>query len=1015
MQTFNELVDKAKVIVQNGRVLNAAKYATSRVWFCEIFDQKHLYEVLLDEADQHLDTCNCQLFKSEHVCEHVLAAEMYLSTKGIMRQISYTSDRVPSENTVTHPFKQYATRQLVPIQKHNVSIELDIIFHTQKSYLDQLNIEIQLKVIKNKVFKISNPEQFITSYFKKIPYKLSKKEHINWHIDRLSLEDKFVMEWLQMALEYEPKSLKHAIAKKSIALHPLLMPQLKETILHKTNCQLFATIANTTIALSFSTNVKDTLQLTIYTKNVPKIRLVQSLRCVNLASRYAIIDDTLLFLETKEQAELLHHLFHQQNDKQHIIFDDKPSFYQYVLPVVEQVGTVTYEQEITHESLMVEMVYDTNEITLSIQNRFLSPVKATSCLQLWSFLEQEQFVNHFNGNFTKEGVTKYQFAQFVQYVSQFATIQHHDDIALMTFDEPVSIALDDLNGLFEINFSIDHLDTLHMQTILEAIQKQEAVAELSNGKMVELDDDYFQPMHAVLRSIRGKYRIKDGKIMLNAKQAIHVAGENEIMSRSSDIDALINDLKHPENFNCQLPQTLQTTLKPYQVLGFKWLKMLSHHQLGGILADDMGLGKTIQAIAYVLSEYEENRLNEEQCLIVAPTSLLYNWQHEIQTIAPSLSVDVIHGMKTSRVETIQQSSARVLITSYQSFRQDESIYRHKNWHCVILDESQMVKNSNTKMHHSLRHLNTQRRFALSGTPIENRKEELWSIFSLILPGLLPSLREYNRLEHREIVTLIKPFILRRIKSQVLHELPDVVENILYNELSDEQKELYVGYLQQIQQKVSAFSEVQLTQNRMQILSAITRLRQICNHPKLFMEDYVYDSGKLQQFLEHVHRALANGHRILVFSQFARMLSILQVELDKIGYSSFVLDGQTPPSKRQEMVELFNSGQKDVFFISLKAGGTGLNLTSADTIILYDLWWNPAVEEQAKSRAHRIGQKNTVHVYRMVSQGTIEEKMIALQDKKKALFDEMIDTHVEMNEHYQKLTNNDIKEILGIHE
>lgn len=232
-------------------------------------------------------------------------------------------------------------------------------------------------------------------------------------------------------------------------------------------------------------------------------------------------------------------------------------------------------------------------------------------------------------------------------------------------------------------------------------------------------------------------------------------------------------------------------------------------------------------------------------------------------------------------------------------------------------------------------------------------------------------------------------------------------------MTQSQKTLYVTYLQQIQQEVSNYTDVQFTQQKFQILTALTRLRQICNHPQLFIQDYDGHSGKLDQFLEQVHRAITNGHRLLVFSQFASMLDILQLELRKHGISSFLLNGQTPPQSRQDMVDRFNMGENDVFLISLKAGGTGLNLTSADTIILYDLWWNPAVEEQAKSRAHRIGQKNTVQVYRMVSAGTIEEKIMLLQEKKKALFDEMIDSQVSGHSNHQTLSNEDIKEILGI--
>ena len=468
---------------------------------------------------------------------------------------------------------------------------------------------------------------------------------------------------------------------------------------------------------------------------------------------------------------------------------------------------------------------------------------------------------------------------------------------------------------------------------------------------------------------------------------------------------LAHDLTHPEDF----PMTalnIKADLRDYQKKGIQWLQMLHHYGFGGILADDMGLGKTLQAIAFLSSQMHEN----SRVLILAPSGLIYNWADEFQKFAPNLDVVVVHGLKPYR-ETILAEKHQIYVTSYATFRQDSEIYQDLSFDFLFLDEAQVMKNAQTKIAKTLRKFVVPSVFALSGTPIENNLGELWSIFQIVLPGLLPAKKDFMKLPAERVAQFIKPFVMRRKKEEVLTELPDLIEVVYKNELEDQQKAIYLAQLQQMQERIEHVTAAEFQRNRVEILTGLMRLRQICDTPALFMEDYKGDSGKLDSLRDLLSQIAEGNHRVLIFSQFRGMLDRIEEELLQLGLTSFKITGSTPSQERQEMTKAFNQGDRDVFLISLKAGGVGLNLTGADTVILVDLWWNPAVESQAIGRAHRMGQEQAVEVYRLVTRGTIEEKIQELQEEKKNLVSEVLDG----TESRGSLTLSEIQEILGISE
>jgi SNF2 family DNA or RNA helicase len=453
-------------------------------------------------------------------------------------------------------------------------------------------------------------------------------------------------------------------------------------------------------------------------------------------------------------------------------------------------------------------------------------------------------------------------------------------------------------------------------------------------------------------------------------------------------------------------------LRDYQKIGYQWLKTLAHYGFGGILADDMGLGKTVQSIAFLASNLSEIRQRRVPALVICPGSLVYNWRNELQKFAPDIRVLIADGSRLDRAKKMQVlEDADVVITSYPLLLRDLEHYNKQSFHTLLLDEAQVFKNYATQTAQAVKSIQADYRFALTGTPIENRLEELWSIFDVVFPALFQDLKSFANLTNIELTKRVRPFMLRRWKRDVLQDLPDKMESIRPTELFPEQKKLYAAYLAKLQQEtLKHLSGDGYNKSRIKILAGLTRLRQICCHPALFVKGYEGHSAKLEQLKEIVEESLANRKRMLIFSQFTEMLKLIGKELSDQGHPFFYLDGTTPTRERVELCDRFNDGEMDLFLISLKAGGTGLNLTGADTVVLYDLWWNPAVEQQAADRAHRIGQKNVVQIIRLITQGTMEEKMYELQHRKKHLISQVLDPNEATT---STLTEQEIREILMI--
>ncbi|MFP5527162.1 DEAD/DEAH box helicase [Peptococcus simiae] len=563
------------------------------------------------------------------------------------------------------------------------------------------------------------------------------------------------------------------------------------------------------------------------------------------------------------------------------------------------------------------------------------------------------------------------------------------------------------HGTIELSFDDTEVDIPALADLLKAYRHGRRYIRLKNGQFLNLVNPAVAELDQLLNDLDldPEDLTEPDPIELPTYRAVRLQAlvdESPLnLHLSDDLRTLADRLMHLTEEPIAPPESLQAVLRPYQVQGYRWLVGLSRLGMGGILADDMGLGKTIQAIAYLL--YRKRRDPEATALIVVPTSLIYNWEDELARFAPSLPYRIITGNADERREAIQEAPVgSVLVTSYATLRRDHPLYSHFTFDTIFADEAQFIKNSYTQNAKSLKSLSARHRFALTGTPMENALADLWSIMDFCMPGYLLSWRQFRHIydipisryedESRlyRLRLLMAPFLLRRVKSDVLTELPEKIETTLYTELSHEERRIYDSQLALSKETViQALANEGLPQNRIKILALLMRLRQVCCSPRLFLPSFDQPSSKLKLAVETIMERQQHGHRMILFSQFTSMIDLISEALDRHGIDHLILTGQTKADERMALIRRFQGGSVPVFLISLKAGGTGLNLTAADTVIHFDPWWNQSVEDQATDRTHRIGQKRTVHVIRLICKHTIEEKIMALKEKKSSLSDQIV--------------------------
>ena len=606
----------------------------------------------------------------------------------------------------------------------------------------------------------------------------------------------------------------------------------------------------------------------------------------------------------------------------------------------------------------------------------------------------------------------------------------------------VSVGISLSGGLLELELSCEEMPLSELAQILSRYDRKRKYFRLKDGSFVDLSDAGVRSLSELGSSLRlGEKELEKGSVQLPGYRALYLDGSLEEsgflnLKRGKGFRALVRSMKTVEDSDYEIPEGLAGVLRGYQKTGYRWIRTLQANGFGGILADDMGLGKTLQAIAFLLADWKEKggagekgteaagpesngletngpetaRLEaaaqngtSRRYLVICPASLVYNWKSELERFAPGLPARLAAGSRQERKLALGETAEAggVLVTSYDLLRRDIELYEGMEFAAQIIDEAQFIKNHTTQAARAVKAVQADFRLALTGTPVENRLSELWSIFDYLMPGYLfgysrfreefesPIVNREDEGAAEKLQKMIRPFVLRRLKQDVLSDLPDKIEKNMYAAMEGEQRQLYDAHVQRLVMLLSGQSEKEFQTAKIQILAELTKLRQLCCDPGLLLEGYEGESAKTRLCLELIQNAAEGGHKVLLFSQFTTMLERLKAALSREGIRFYSLDGSTPKARRLQLVDAFNRDETQVFCISLKAGGTGLNLTGADIVIHFDPWWNVAVQNQATDRAHRIGQKNVVTVYRLIAQDTIEEKIVQLQEKKSRLAEQIL--------------------------
>ncbi|MGX4670860.1 DEAD/DEAH box helicase [Cerasibacillus sp. JNUCC 74] len=1014
-------------------------------WSATVYGSEDYYvEINVKNLAQgSIDTsCDCPAFDTFGTCKHIAAVLIKLVNQD--NQVrpgfsSYDYDLTQSFMNALNNAPQLERKHSQIMKQTELKVEYICKLEVQKQ------IQVEIKVGEKRCYVVKDAEALLTHIIEGKEYPLTKLFAYSPEFHTFSREDMNILEKLYAILQservyhFDYSFIKNQESKRSIIIPPLeakpLLEQMAErslTVITREQNYSAVSIQKGQMPFAFSLSANDKEGLVLEMN-----RLNDLLYLTNYELLFA---DGIFYFPRQQQVPIVKELsqFQRYDLELPIAKHQADEFVSTVIPSLKQVGDVKITEKVAQEivqfPLKAELYLEFKDSWIVGQLKYhygeeiIDPFNGREKndviiirdvekeQQIMQLIEYADF--HYNGKelyiHMENEEDMYEFVYYTlpkldDYVELFLTAEIRNLLVEMEPIAHTKVQVERSSNLLDIGFNIDGVSEADISRILEAVIEKKRYYRLDSGAFMSLESDSFSSVRQFFADMDIDAKdIAENNIKVPVYRGTQV---DELLKTDKNYDVsfrkLLHHLRSPEEQVYPPPEGINATLRSYQETGFQWFKSLSEYNLGGILADDMGLGKTLQSICYLASEN-----GQYPHLIVTPSSVVYNWKNEFAKFTPYLEVAVLTGTPQERKEKIASSQTMdVWITSYATVRQDIDIYKELSFQTLILDEAQFIKNYATKTSRAVRKINALRRFALSGTPIENSIDELWAIFQVILPGLMPNQRTFKQMSYDKIAMMTRPFILRRLKQDVLSELPDKIETVHTSELTKDQKELYIGYHRQLQKEAQqTISESSFQKNRIKILAGLTRLRQICCHPSLFIENYQGESGKLIQLMETIRNARRNRKRMLIFSQFTSMHEIIKHRLENEGIGYFYLHGQTSSQERLEMSERFNNGENDVFLISLKAGGTGLNLTGADTVILYDLWWNPAVEDQATGRAHRFGQKNVVQVIRLITEGTIEEKIYELQQKKRELIDQVIQPGETM---LSSLSEDDIRELLNI--
>ena len=991
------------------------------------------------DLDGAQDSCTCSIFQQNHrYCKHIAAIEEYLKnqdkgsletkdkeTKGAERGLYNENiaflDAVNGETQLNFSTDQYS----IEVQIEDNSQLYD---YFSMDYFLYFDLKLKSKNL-GRSYVIKDIPYFLRALKNYSQYSLGSLHYIDLFFDNF---DEASQEFLSFLLKIDGKSdealtkslyikngrylnIPFLFLEEAMDLVSALEVYQLKIIGRTVNYFTFIPLDNDSEIFKFKVeSQQDYIELSLFSEDYH-----------NFYDYSLLYDNNVFYKLSQEQRRLLLVLDKQfaQKSKIKFSYSEKDKLAQ-ALQQLSTLGKIEAPEHFVVKPFDAKFTFDLlDEKTLSLAMKFdygtfsidsfhdLETLEFSRDLRkeqkIFALMERLQFAKAFNSTLEiTEHLSENFFLKILPSFQKLGQIELSPTLRNMRMDEVPEIHIDSQGGLLDISFNIPHVEDGEFANVIAKLQENAEFYISESGKFYHFNEK-FDRLKAALHELDDQFVIQGSSLHVNINRSFQISKIFEKISGASfseKFKSLYQHLTHPEEFPYEKPEHIKASLRSYQETGVRWMSMLSHYNLGGILADDMGLGKTVQAITFILS----NLKKDESVLITAPASLTYNWASEFEKFTDEIDFVVIDGNKADRTKEIQENH-QIYITSYGSFLKDFEDYQDKKLNYLLLDEAQVVKNYSSKTNKSLSALNVEHTFALSGTPLENRIEEIWAIFQVVMPGFLPKREKFNKMEPSVISRLIQPFIMRRKKEDVLEELPEKMEITVYNQLADDQKVIYLAQLELMQKQVLEMDNAALSRSRIEILTGITRLRQICNTPALFMDDYKGSSGKLERLRELLAQIKDSGHRPLIFSQFTKVFPHIEKLMEEQEMTAYKLTGSTPIKDRLSMVQAFNAGSRDAFLVSLKAGGVGLNLTSADVVILVDLWWNPAVEEQAIARAHRMGQKNTVEVIRLITQGTIEEKIMEIQERKK----DLIANVLEGDTVDKVLSEAEIREILGV--
>lgn len=1007
--------------------------------------------------------CNCKAFEEYKMCKHVGAVLIKINKDGSYeKSLGLTKSQ---EEELIEAYKTSFERDVKGVGKENINLEITLVVEEEKYGDKKKNYYLEFKIGNTKTYVVKNIKELIENiYITGGTITYGKELEFNYASCTFRSKEKELLDMIKDIYD-----LSQEVANKLYTNRAMFFTGKRVLLTLGHLKRIFNIMAGEKITLSYQGRIYKEVEIS---KGKLPISFYMFLKgeklnvdlngeipqAISEEGGLFFINNSLYILSEKEKNDFLPlYKFFSKKQNKSISFKEEEisDVANYLLPKLEEISPVVIKAEEVREIIKEQPLtakfyldYDKKEEKVLCEVKFLYGSEEEQSEEkkvIRNLKEEQKKLEKLHGlNFKGEGLVlsmseNEDLIELLTYgieeLKEEGEVFYSDafkNMKVISKDAfKAGIRLNDVD-LLEFDFSIEGISEEEMKEALEAIKERKKYHRLKDGSLLALHGQEVRDIQALMENfdISSKALAK-GEVTIPKYASLYLEdkisnGSLFFINRNNSFQQLISNIKNIKDNSYEVPKVQQGILRNYQELGFKWFKTLGDCGFGGILGDEMGLGKTLQAITYITSEKEGGKLSNK-ALIVCPTSLIYNWSSEFEKFSKDLKIAVVNGSKKEREAFLKDVDAYdVFITSYALLRRDIELYDKFNFDICIIDEAQYIKNPASQNASSVKEVKAKKKFAMTGTPIENSLTELWSIFDFIMPGYLkthgrflkefevPIVKDKDEEALKELLKLIKPFILRRFKKEVVTELPPKIEHKIIVDMTKEQKKLYTSYVDKYKEEMKEEIATRgLNKSKIKLLSLLTRLRQLCCDPGSFIEDYTGDSGKYVALYDILEEALENNHKVLLFSQFTTILNTIRCNLKKKGINTMYLDGSVPAKERINLVNEFNEGPPGVFLISLKAGGTGLNLTSADTVIHFDPWWNPAVEEQAVDRAHRIGQKNTVEVIKLIARGTIEEKIYKIQENKKAIIEKVLDgeEHVEVT--LSSMTEEEIEDLFKV--